>query len=119
MSAGMKPATRRAEQPVAACVHRWRIDEPSGPTVGARCRLCGAERSFATVWEPNATAWTREQPDATQVAVPVKRRPMQRPGDGLGQLEPPPKAECGICGLRTHWGAPMVSHMRKHGREGG
>ena len=28
------------------CVHHWMVEPPGGPTSGARCRSCGAERSF-------------------------------------------------------------------------
>ncbi len=28
------------------CVHWWRIREPSGPVSKARCKLCGAKRTF-------------------------------------------------------------------------
>lgn len=37
-----------------ACVHRWRLDTPNGQTVGAVCRLCGAEREYQTTCDVTA-----------------------------------------------------------------
>lgn len=39
---------RVGRHPRAACIHRWRIDEPSGPLVPGTCRLCGEVRQFVT-----------------------------------------------------------------------
>lgn len=36
------------------CKHHWLIDTPGGQaTVGARCKLCGAERAFDPYPEPD------------------------------------------------------------------
>ena len=32
----------------AECVHRWRLEEPNGPTVKGRCKRCRRVRTFVT-----------------------------------------------------------------------
>ena len=105
---------RRAQKGVVACVHRWRIAEPAGPTVAGCCRLCGAQREFRTVAEP-AETWG----GAVAVVKPSRRPPPQRKGDGLGPLVEPARVRCERCGMETRAGAPMAAHQRKHEREGG
>jgi len=46
-----KPAPEAPEKPATACIHRIRLDEPSGPIVIGRCSLCGFEREY-TVCPP-------------------------------------------------------------------
>lgn len=36
--------------------HRWRIDEPNGPTVAARCVQCGKAREYVTAPESPVVA---------------------------------------------------------------
>lgn len=113
--------TRRAEKPVAACVHRWRIAEPSGPTVDARCQSCGAQRVFRTVYEQPAEFKSNPGPGvplARDLPAAARRR-ARKAGEGLAPLEAPPRVECPRCGLQTHWGAPMASHARRCARLAG
>jgi hypothetical protein len=52
--------TPAAAPPIArpTCVHHWILPPPSGPTLQAACRKCGAQRMFAAA--PNApTHWDR------------------------------------------------------------
>lgn len=40
--------------------HRWRIDEPHGPTVDEVCGKCGAKRTFlASSYQEKGNAWMR------------------------------------------------------------
>lgn len=43
------------------CTHRWRIEEPNGPTARGVCRHCGEHRRFPTAdaadrWAPENDA---------------------------------------------------------------
>lgn len=38
--------TTEEKQSTRTCVHHWMVEPAGGPTSGARCRRCGAERSF-------------------------------------------------------------------------
>ena len=40
------PHAGTREQSAEKCVHHWMVEPAGGPTSGARCRRCGAERSF-------------------------------------------------------------------------
>ena len=49
----METRTRRRTAPTAAAplaegdhYHRWRIDEPNGPTSEGLCKVCGVTRQF-------------------------------------------------------------------------
>ena len=33
------------------CRHHWVIDQAAGPTSQGRCKVCGIEKSFLTVYE--------------------------------------------------------------------
>lgn len=117
----MSARTRRAEKPVATCVHRWRIAEPSGPTVDACCQACGAQRVFRTVYEQPAEFKSDPGPGIPRPKAhhAAGRRKPHKKGEGLAPLEAPPRVECPRCGLQTHWGAPMASHARRCARLAG
>jgi hypothetical protein len=38
--------TRTTARAEADHLHRWRIDEPNGPTSTGTCKVCGAEKTF-------------------------------------------------------------------------
>ncbi len=39
-------STTTAAAPAADHFHRWRIDEPNGPTSGGVCKICGVSKEF-------------------------------------------------------------------------
>ena len=53
-----KKHPERAERPIGACVHRIRLDEPSGRYVMGRCSLCGFEREYETAPDDLNTSFT-------------------------------------------------------------
>lgn len=42
----MEQTTVQAPQAQADHYHRWRIDEPNGPTSTGVCKVCGIEKNF-------------------------------------------------------------------------
>ena len=57
---GRQPRARQSRARttgVAACVHRFRLEEPNGrPAVKGRCLHCGAERKFTVGWAGESSA---------------------------------------------------------------
>ena len=41
-------------------MHRWRIDEPNGPTSTGVCKVCGIEKTFRN-WLPDMDFITNEE----------------------------------------------------------
>ena len=51
------PITIDIERPKnipGSCVHYWIIDEPEGPISQGVCRICGAQREFSNVFDPDS-----------------------------------------------------------------
>ena len=43
---------------VLVCIHRWLVASPDGTeALPAKCRLCGAERTFSS--QPKVSQWNR------------------------------------------------------------
>jgi hypothetical protein len=57
----MTQATLTAPRPAATDhFHRWRIDEPNGPTSTGTCRECGATKAFKN-WLADGDFITNEE----------------------------------------------------------
>ena len=54
--------TNTMEKPKAAAdhFHRWRIDEPEGPTSTGTCKVCGATKQFKN-WLSDGDFITNEE----------------------------------------------------------
>lgn len=52
--------TKPTTEAKADHMHRWRIDEPNGPTSTGICKVCGAEKTFRN-WLPDMDFITNEE----------------------------------------------------------
>ena len=72
----------------APCIHHWLVETPAGPRVAARCRRCGASRSFAT-------AGIELAPDDVRRPRSERAREDNR-GRDLGAFDHEPPLDTGI-----------------------
>lgn len=53
-------AVQQTATPKADHAHRWRIDEPNGPTSAGVCRICGEHKGFKN-WLENGDFTTNTE----------------------------------------------------------
>jgi hypothetical protein len=87
------------------CVHRWVCEAPGGPLIWARCRKCGAERTFPASPEEHDDYGRNRVATARNAAAEARK----------GKT---PAGPCGLCGREIGVGG-MGQHRLWHERAKG